>query len=84
MMRDAYTDFALSEGLREAIADALEEREHRAELSRLRGLLRFWERQGRPLLFFYLERDSRGVLIEMHQTRRSYWLPYVMRGSSND
>lgn len=84
MNRDAFPDFALSEGLRELVEEALEEREHRQEHKRLRGLLKFWNAQGRPLLFFDLASDRRGVLVEMHKTPRSYWLPYLMRGASNE
>lgn len=84
MMRDAWGSFAdTPEDFAGEIAAALEEREARCEHKRLRGLLKFWNAQGRPLLFFDLASDPRGALVEMHKTPRGYWLPFIMRGASN-
>lgn len=62
MQRDAYSDFADSPGLREALAEALEERLDReaidSDIPSLHGLFAYWRRQGCPQLTFRISRGA--------------------------
>jgi hypothetical protein len=82
MKRDAYSSFADSPDLAEQIETRLERAEIEKDLRPLRGLFKFWNEQGRPLMFF--EITPGGTDVEVHGSARQYFLPYMMRGHCND
>jgi len=82
MNRDAYADFSDSPDLAAQIETTLERAEIEKDLPPLGRLLRFWEKQGRPLMLFRIKQGD--SYVDVYGCNRQYFLPYMMRWRCND